>query len=71
MAITTYEGVVKQGQIHLKTKIRLPENTKVYIIVPGVEAKKTTAIYSPRLANQKQISDFQMEVTEEEQNASL
>lgn len=46
MAITTYEGVVEKGMIRLKSSVRLPENMKVYVIVPEYQTrqKKTTRI---------------------------
>lgn len=40
MALITYEGVVEKGKIRLKSGVRLPENAKVYVIVPEMQAKK-------------------------------
>ena len=40
MALTTYEGVVERGKIRLKAGVRLPENAKVYVIVPEMQAEK-------------------------------
>lgn len=64
MALTTYEGIVEKGKIRLKTGIRLPENAKVYVIVPDLQAekKKTARVRTPRLANRKQAGDFSMKV---------
>jgi hypothetical protein len=64
MTLTTYEGIVEKGRIRLKTGIRLPENAKVYVIVPDlqVEKKKTARVRTPRLANRKQADDFTMKV---------
>lgn len=64
MTLTTYEGIVEKGRIRLKTGIRLPENAKVYVIVPDVqvEKKKTVRVRTPRLANRKQAGDFKMKV---------
>jgi hypothetical protein len=64
MTLTTYEGIVEKGKIRLKTGIRLPENAKVYVIVPDlqVEKKKTVRVRTPRLANRKQAGDFKMKV---------
>jgi molybdopterin biosynthesis enzyme len=64
MTLTTYEGIVEKGKIRLKTGIRLPENAKVYVIVPDlqVEKKKTIRVRTPRLANRKQAGDFKMKV---------
>ncbi|MBV6450535.1 MAG: hypothetical protein MHPDNHAH_01259 [Anaerolineales bacterium] len=62
MALTTYEGVVEKGKIRLKTGVRLPENAKVYVIVPEVQAKKSVRVQTPRLLHRKQASDFKMKV---------
>jgi hypothetical protein len=63
MSIATYEGVVQHGQIRLKTNIRLPEQAKVYVLVPGLETKQVR-IVSPRLAHPEQASDFEKEMFE-------
>ncbi|MDQ3005239.1 MAG: hypothetical protein M3R47_07630 [Chloroflexota bacterium] len=67
MAVTTYEGVVEKGKIRLKAGVRLPENVKVYVIVPEmqVEKKKTVRVLTPRLVRRKQASDFKMKVGKE------
>lgn len=67
MALTTYEGVVEKGKIRLKSGVRLPENAKVYVIVPEVPAqkKKTVRVPIPRLVHRKQASDFKMKVSKE------
>lgn len=64
MSITTYEGVVEKGKIRLKSGVKLPENVKVYVIVPElqVEDKKTTRVLTPRLTHRKQARDFKMKV---------
>ena len=38
MSVTTYQGTVENGQVRLAGDIRLPENAKVYVIVPDVES---------------------------------
>ncbi len=38
MSVATYEGIVEQGQIKLKTGSPLPDKIKVYIVVPDPEA---------------------------------
>jgi len=57
MQITTVEGIVKNGQIHLTEEIKLPEMAKVYVVVPNLE-KKTAKIMSPRLANKADANKF-------------
>ena len=69
MALTTYEGVVEKGKIRLTTRVRLPENTKVYVVVPENEQKKVARMASPRLVHRKQAADFKMTVSEEKANA--
>jgi hypothetical protein len=71
MTITTYEGIVEKGKIRLKTNVHLPDNTKVYVVVPETEAKLTTRVTSPRLVHRKQVADFKMEVSEDNSNASV
>jgi hypothetical protein len=65
MSIITLEGIVDHGQIRLQSDLRLPDNTKVYIVVPDLQIEGTANIYSPRLANQEDASEFQLEVIEE------
>lgn len=57
MQVTTVEGIVKNGQIHLTEEIKLPEMTKVYVVVPNLE-KRTAKIMSPRLANKADANKF-------------
>ncbi|MDQ3804019.1 MAG: hypothetical protein M3416_09345 [Acidobacteriota bacterium] len=65
MSATTFEGVVEHGQIKLDSGVRLPEGTKVYIVVPGLELEaKRVHLYSPRLAHPEQIKDFELEIVE-------
>jgi hypothetical protein len=71
MTITTYEGVIEKGKIRLKTRVHLPDNTKVYVLVPETKAKKTARVTSPRLVHRKQAADFKMEISEDNSNASL
>ncbi len=65
MSIITLEGIVQEGQIRLKSDFRLPDKTKVYVIVPGIQVQKYAHIFSPRLANPEQAIDFKMKVTQE------
>ena len=71
MSIITLEGIVDHGQIRLKSNVHLPDNTKVYIIVPDYLPTEHAHIYSPRLANPEQGVDFTMEVIEEQPDAGL
>jgi len=72
MAVSTYEGVVEKGKIRLKAGVKLPENAKVYVIVPDLkmDKKRGIQILSPRLVHRRQAVDFKMQVTEEEPNGT-
>ena len=37
MQVTTIQGIVKDGQIHLSEDLKLPEATTVYVVVPNLE----------------------------------
>jgi hypothetical protein len=71
MTIATFEGIVEHGQIHLKTLVRLPEKSKVYVVVPGLQVEQTVHIASPRLAHPEQIEDFEMTIIEDESRDSI
>jgi hypothetical protein len=71
MKVTTFEGIVEHGQIRLKENVRLPEKTKVYVVVPDFEPKPVAYIASPRLAHPEQAVDFQKEVIEGGSDAGL
>lgn len=71
MTISTFEGIVENGQIRLRDKVMLPENTKVYIVIPGLEAAPKAHVYSPRLVHLGQVSDFAKQVIEVSANAGL
>jgi hypothetical protein len=67
MSIVTLEGVTEHGQIKLNTDVQLPDNIKVYVIVPDMQVEETAHVYSPRLVNPEEATDFEMQVTEEPQ----
>ncbi len=71
MKVTTYQGTVENGQIKLPANIRLPEKTKVYVVIPDQEAVPISYIGSPRLVDREQEKDFQKEVIEESADANL
>ncbi len=37
MQVTTFQGEIQNGQVRLTTDIRLPDKTKVYVVVPEFE----------------------------------
>ncbi|MFQ5629016.1 MAG: hypothetical protein ACE5I1_09670 [bacterium] len=71
MNLLAYEGIIENGQIRLKSKVRLPNKAKVYIILPDYHSEKGSRVFSPRLANPAQLPDFKMEVTEDSNNVDL
>jgi hypothetical protein len=71
MSVRTFEGIVEKGQIKLKTPVDLPDQTKVYVVVPGVEVEQTAHLHTPRLARPEQAADFEMEIVETSSDASL
>ena len=71
MSIVTIEGVVEHGQIRLKSDIQLPDNTMVYVVVPGMQVQQIAHVASPRLAHPEQAADFKLEVVEEPADASV
>lgn len=71
MRVTTYEATVENGQIKLSEAVRLPEHSKVYVIVPGVDEESRVRVGSPRLVEPEQAIDFVKEVSEEAGDAGL
>lgn len=71
MKVTTYEATVENGQIKLPEAVRLPEQARVYVVVPGGQEGSGIRIMSPHLAQPERAADFVMEVTEEPSDAGL
>lgn len=70
-SVLTLEGVVEKGQVRLSSNVRLPDKTRVYVIVPGVLVQKVAHMSSPRLADRAQAGDFTLEVVEKRADAGL
>jgi hypothetical protein len=67
MKITTYEGFVENGCVHVPDGVMLPEKAKVYVIVPEtyeVGIPREVHVRSPRLVHPEQARDFVKEVVE-------
>jgi hypothetical protein len=71
MSIVTLEGTVEKGQIRLPSDLRLPDKTKVYVVIPGIQVENLAYVFSPRLADPSQAIDFKLEVLEDTPNATL
>lgn len=71
MGVSTIEGIVENGQIRLPAAVRLPERTKVSVVIPDVEVQTVAYIGSPRLVHPEQAVDFIKEVIEEPSDDDL
>jgi len=71
MSVVAVEGIVNRGLVRLPADLKLPENTKVYVVVPIQAASPRTHIVSPRLKHPQDANDFQMEIIEEPADAAL
>ena len=71
MAISTFEGIVEDGQIRLHDNVRLPDNTRVYVVIPDLEAVPQARIYSPRLVHPEQMADFAKQIVEVSADADV
>jgi hypothetical protein len=67
MSVETIEGIVHNGRIQLPPSVHLPENAKVYVVIPdGKAATRVPYIGSPRLVNPKLAGDFQKTISAEQ-----
>lgn len=41
MQVTTYQGIIENGQIRFERDVCLPEKTKVYVVVPEAEPNES------------------------------
>jgi hypothetical protein len=64
MPVRTYEAIVENGKIRLSEDVRIPDHTKVYVVVPVPESTPRVRILTPHLANPAQLADFVKEVSE-------
>lgn len=70
MPISTFEGIVENGQIRLREDVTLPEKAGVYVVIRDLEAAQPKArVHSPRLVRPEQANDFAKQVTEESVDA--
>ena len=71
MPISTYLGIVEQGQIRLCEGVSLPENARVYVVLPDSTTPPQAVVRSPRLADPTQAAEFEKQVIEVEADANL
>jgi hypothetical protein len=62
MSLTTFEATIKNGCVQLPENVSLPENTKVYVLVPRVTSDETARLRSPRLVDSEKAADFRKEL---------
>jgi hypothetical protein len=71
MSITAFEGIIENGQIRLPHHLNLPEQLKVYVIIPSYNIEPSAEnsvyhLYTPHLAHPAQAQDFAKEIINEE-----
>ena len=71
MGVLTIEGIVDHGRIKLISDVQLPEQMRVYVVVPDMRIEGSSHLFSPRLKDLRQVDDFVMEVIEESADAGL
>jgi hypothetical protein len=71
MAVSTFEGVVENGRIRLPEDVVLPEQTRVYVVIPDLQGVPQARIRSPRLAHPEQMADFAKQIIEVASDAEL
>jgi len=71
MPVSTFEGIVENGQIRIRENVTLPEKTRVFVVIPDLETASKAHIYSPRLVHPEQADDFAKQVIEVSPDAEL
>ena len=71
MKVVAFEGVVDDGQIRLQPEVRLPNKTRVYVVVPELETQRVAHVPSPRLAHPEQAADFKKAIVETRPDAGV
>jgi hypothetical protein len=62
MTVPCYVCFVENGRIKSPPGVVLPEQAKVYVLVPATESPREARVMSPRLARPEQAKDFVLEV---------
>jgi hypothetical protein len=71
MKVTTYEATVRDGSIVLPEDANIPNDTRVYVVVPAVDDVERVRVMSPRLAHREDAADFTMKVVFEDEDARI
>ena len=69
--LATYEGVVENGHVTLPPDADIPDRTRVYVLVPDLETRRTFSIPGARLVHPEQAKDFEMTVIEDTPDAGV
>ncbi len=65
MSVVTYEGMVENGQIRLTGDVRLPENGRVYVLVPDPQDVSIPRVVSPPLVDPRDAARVKMAIVVE------
>ena len=68
---TTYEATVQDGSVVLPEHAHIPDNTRVYVVVPASSDTRRVRMMSPRLVHRDDVGDFTMQVEHEGDYARL
>ena len=71
MGISTFQRVVKNGQIQLRDDVALPEDAEVYVVIPDSTTQLQARVHGPRLAHPGQAADFVKQVVQVGREADL
>jgi hypothetical protein len=71
MKVTTYEGTVQDGCVMLPDDARIPDKTRVYVVIPATNDSESVRIMSPRLVHRDEVVDFMMQVEREGDDARV
>jgi len=69
--LATYEGVVENGHVKLPPDADIPDKTRVYVLVPDLETRRTFNIPGARLVHPEQAKDFEKQVIEDTTDAGV
>ena len=59
---TTYEATVQDGRVVLLEDAHIPDNTRVYVVVPAADDSHRVRMTTPRLVHRDEAADFTMQV---------
>ncbi|MFY9553537.1 MAG: hypothetical protein WAV47_02335 [Blastocatellia bacterium] len=68
---TTYEATVQDGRVVLPEEAHIPDNTRVYVVVPEADDAHRVRMMTPRLVHLDEAVDFTMQVELEADDARL